>query len=259
MAKITIKVNGVFVEKPFNVKINSVFKTLFPIVLDTPFITSPTQNQEYPNATTNTTFTASAFSVSVGSDTPASSEWQILDGATVVLSGTVSSGDLTQWTVDISSLPEDTNRTVRVRYISATGVASSWSNEITFKRAAQSVSHFISHITYSVTEIEWGVYDNVFYVNTNITNTITPTDSEIQIAYDSSFSSLLKDSMWWPSEYKTHSIGVYGYELAEYGGGTTYNGYYYIRSRYLYNGVWSDWSETRYVDLQNGSNYTYTE
>lgn len=99
-----------------------------------PSITSPSAS-ETGFAYEDPTFTSSAFSISGGSYTHTSSDWQVATDsnfATIVASTTDSTSSKTSWTATGTTLDNETIHYVRVRHNNSTLGDSDWSNTVVF-------------------------------------------------------------------------------------------------------------------------------
>jgi hypothetical protein len=107
------------------------------VVLGTPSITSPTENQ----VTTNTGFTATsnAFSVVTGSDTHLSSDWQVSalsNFSNTIVSSTGNTSAKTSFTFAGTSFVVGVTYYMRTRHRGVSGVTSAYSATRTFTRAS---------------------------------------------------------------------------------------------------------------------------
>ena len=104
----------------------------------TPSITSPSDSATDIGETP--TITSSAFSVTNGgSDTHASSDWQIASDSgfsTVVVESLDDASNLESWTVPSGNLSTSTTYYVRVRHAGTTYGDSGWSSGVSFTTAA---------------------------------------------------------------------------------------------------------------------------
>lgn len=102
------------------------------VTVNAPSITSPLNNAI--DRPLNLLITASAFSLSSGSDTHQSSDWQVARDSAFTNLVSQSLGNTTNKTsITFNSLPDDTQLYVRVRYRGAIQGYSPWSTAITFK------------------------------------------------------------------------------------------------------------------------------
>jgi hypothetical protein len=108
-----------------------------PIVVATPSVTSPASGATIPAK--NTTFTSSAFTLTSGIATHASSDWQIATDSgftNIVVSVSASTTSLTSWIP--TGLVGSTQYYVRVRYTASGGNQSSFSAGVGFTTASTS-------------------------------------------------------------------------------------------------------------------------
>lgn len=107
------------------------------VFVTTPSITSPAD--EATDIGETPTLTSSAFAVTSGSDTHASSDWQIASDSgfsSIVVQTTDDASNLESWTVPSGNLSTSTTYYARVRHTGAAEGDSAWSATVSFTTAA---------------------------------------------------------------------------------------------------------------------------
>lgn len=200
---------------------------------NTPAITSPTNNAV--DILNDHTFTSSIFAVGSGSDTHASSDWQIASDSEfndIILSISASASNKTSWTPD--TLACNGSYYVRVRYNGSYTGASEWSTPIGFTTAETYITtpSIISPANEAIEQTPSITITSSAYTS-NYTGDIH-TSSDWEVATDSDFEDMVASS--YASSTDLVSFDVSGLDLD-----TTY----YVRVRYTgTNGGISSWSST---------------
>lgn len=207
---------------------NTITTKAQPIVA-TPSITSPTNGAT--NIDYNATMTSSAFAMSVGSDTHASTQWQIStvsNFATTVVDTTESGSNKTSLPLNLAY---NTTYYARCRYTGNEAPVSSWSTTVSFTTELQPA--IVAPTVTSPTHNSTGV-NRSFTATTSafskVNTSDTHTQTQWQVSTVSNFATTVIDI--------TSASSLVSLEVADLNYATTY----YIRARHEGSVLgWSEW------------------
>ncbi len=224
-----------------------VFSTgnILPTSINTPSIITPINGQDIN--TNSYTITSSAFTVANGTDTQASSNWELAtdSGFTNIVQQSLNDTvNLSSWSV--SNLAVGTAYYVRVQYMGSSGLFSNWSNASVFYTEAINTPSIISPSNNAIiNNIEYIFLSSAFTV-TNGTD--TQAASNWEIAIDSGFTNIAFSSMNSTTNLTSWTVT-----------GLVEDTVYYVRVQYIsIANVISSWSPTITFSTENISTPTIT-
>ena len=208
-------------------------KQSFSTAPNTPSITSPLNNAV--DVTAEAGLTSNAFAVNSGTDTHASSSWEIATDAeftNIIKSVNASITDKTTWTP--GNLPVDTTLFARVRYTGDYTGISNWSNIITFSTKQTYLP--APEVTYplnAASDIAGSVSITTDAFTSEFTGDVHDS-SDWQLSTDSGFVTIIESSL-------NDNVNKISWTVSDLPENTTY----YVRTRrHSSDGGTSEWSDT---------------
>ena len=222
------------------------FTTIPAASINTPTITSPSNGAT--GQSTSPSFTSSSFSVSNGTDTHASSDWQIAtDSSFSNLVKNIVGDSMSKTTWNTSGLANNSTYYVRVRHRGTTLGYGSWSAPSTFTTVAAP-----SIVTPSITSPSNGTtgVNSSVSITTSSFSVVNGSDTHVgtdwQIATDANFNNLVVNIV-------NDNTNKLSYSVSNLVAGTTY----YVRVRYKGNTLgYSGWSTA--ISFVTKTNFTPT-